>query len=355
MLPAQLGYGGLQEELKEAALPKLSESLMAPLAAELRALGLKQIVLIPSGQLNLLPLHAASYQVESATGYFGNEFTVCYAPNARALLAARRELSQRQGAVSLVGVGNPMPHPEPLLAAEAELEQVEKLFAQRFPATNHTALPGEKATKAALLKDLPGAGYLHLACHGGFDEEAPLESALQLANTEPLNLREVLYGAAKPLRARLVTLSACQTGISDFNNLPDEYIGLPAGFLQAGVPGVVGTLWEVADFSTALLIIKFYELHLFGDKANCKGQLPPAEALAHAQRWLRELTNRELQDYISGQPIQATHSNDAPQPDPPHSRFPADFKRLQNLENTPPNHRPYVNPYYWAPFIFIGV
>jgi len=63
MLPAQLGYGGLQEELKEA-LPKLSESLMAPLAAELRTLGLKEVVLIPSGRLNLLPLHAASYEVK---------------------------------------------------------------------------------------------------------------------------------------------------------------------------------------------------------------------------------------------------------------------------------------------------
>jgi CHAT domain-containing protein len=201
-----------------------------------------------------------------------------------------------------------MPHPKPLLAAEAELEQVAELFAQRFPATNHTALLGKNATKVALLNIVSRAGYMHLSCHGGFDANAPLESALQLANTEPLNLREVLYGAAKPLQAQLVTLSACQTGISDYNNLPDEYIGLPAGFLQAGVPGVVGTLWPVEDFSTALLMIKFYELHLFGDKANCKGPLPPGEALAGAQRWLRELTNRELRDYISGQPIQTTDS-----------------------------------------------
>jgi CHAT domain-containing protein len=62
--------------------------------------------------------------------------------------------------------------------------------------------------------------------------------------------------------------------------------------VQARVPGVVGTLWPVEDFSTALLMMKFYELHLFGDKANCKGPLPSAEALAGAHPGLRELTSR---------------------------------------------------------------
>jgi len=45
-------------------------------------------------------------------------------------------------------------------------------------------------------------------------------------------------------------LSACQTAIQDFSNLPDEAIGLPAGLTQAGVPSVLGTLWSVNDAST---------------------------------------------------------------------------------------------------------
>ena len=39
-------------------------------------------------------------------------------------------------------------------------------------------------------------------------------------------------------------------------------IGLPAGFLQAGVPGVVATLWPVNDRSTAVLVAEFYRLLL---------------------------------------------------------------------------------------------
>jgi len=355
LLPAQLGRGGLQLELIEI-MPMLSGCLMAPLSVELRALGVKQVVFVLSGRLNLLPLHAASYEVQGITQYFGGEFTVSYAPNARALLAARRELAMRTDPTSFVGVGNPLPHRKPLLGAEMELMQVAELFAHRFATSKHTPLLREQANKAALLKVMPEAGYVHLACHGGFVPSAPLESALQLANEEPLNLREILFEAAKPLRARLIVLSACQTGISDFGQLADEYIGLPAGFLQAGVPGVLGTLWPVGDLSTALLMIKFYELQLFGNISDGKGPLTPTEALAGAQRWLRELTNGQLHEYFLGQQNGAVERADH-QSTTPRTRFPAKFVRekLRELERSLPDQCPYANPYFWAPFVLVGV
>jgi CHAT domain-containing protein len=65
--------------------------------------------------------------------------------------------------------------------------------------------------------------------------------------------------------SRLVVLSACQTAITDYQRLPDEAIGLPGGLLQAGVPGVVGTLWAVNDLSMTLVMAKFYELQRRGD------------------------------------------------------------------------------------------
>ena len=45
-------------------------------------------------------------------------------------------------------------------------------------------------------------------------------------------------------------------------NSPDEFIGLPATFISLGAAGVLGTLWPVSDAATALLIGKFYELHI---------------------------------------------------------------------------------------------
>ena len=92
------------------------------------------------------------------------------------------------------------------------------------------------ATKQRVKAGAPAAAYIHLSCHGSFNWRAPMDSALYLANDEPLTLSEIISDL--DLRsARLVTLSACETGISDVNQSPDEFFGLPAGFLQAGARG----------------------------------------------------------------------------------------------------------------------
>ena len=142
-----------------------------------------------------------------------------------------------------------------------------------------------------------------------------------------------------------MALSACQTGISDFSNLPDEYIGLPAGFLQAGVPGVVGTLWPVNDLSTALLMIKFYEFHLVGDERNSERPMVPARALCRAQRWLRQATHDELYRYFEGhQELNAASRL-------PDATVGEGLLHFQSGDTS----RPFENPYYWAPFVFVGV
>jgi CHAT domain-containing protein len=63
--------------------------------------------------------------------------------------------------------------------------------------------------------------------------------------------------------ARLVTLSACETGITDVvKGSADEFVGLPAGLMLAGVPCVVSSLWSVPDISTAILMRRFYFNHV---------------------------------------------------------------------------------------------
>ena len=42
--------------------------------------------------------------------------------------------------------------------------------------------------------------------------------------------------------------------------LPDEVVALPTAMLQAGFAGVCGSLWSVADISTAMLMVRFYRL-----------------------------------------------------------------------------------------------
>ncbi|MFM6271784.1 MAG: CHAT domain-containing protein, partial [Dolichospermum sp.] len=86
-------------------------------------------------------------------------------------------------------------------------------------------------------------------------------------------------------KCRLITLSACETGLIDLNSISDEYIGLPSGFLFAGSPSVVSSLWTVDDLSTSFLMIKLYEI-LFDENQ----QVSVPVALKQAQNWLQNLT-----------------------------------------------------------------
>ena len=80
-------------------------------------------------------------------------------------------------------------------------------------------------------------------------------------NLAPLTVGQLLEtdGLGRP---RLVVLSACETGLYDIRSSPDEFVGLPGTFIALGAAGVLGTLWPVSDAATALLIARFYELHL---------------------------------------------------------------------------------------------
>ena len=111
-----------------------------------------------------------------------------------------------------------------------------------------------------------------------------------MAHDEMLTLRDIL--ALRLENARLAVLSACETGVPG-TDLPDEVISLPTGLAQAGIAGVVASLWSVSDLSTMMLIARFYELWK-------RDGLEPPEALRQAQLWIRDTTNGEKAEYFKG-------------------------------------------------------
>lgn len=77
------------------------------------------------------------------------------------------------------------------------------------------------------------------------------------------------------LPAEMVVLSACRTGLS--KEIKGEgLVGLKRGFMYAGSPRVVVSLWSVSDAGTAELMTRFY-------RAMLKDGMRPAEALRAAQ------------------------------------------------------------------------
>jgi CHAT domain-containing protein len=118
--------------------------------------------------------------------------------------------------------------------------------------------------------------------------------------------------------------------MTDTQESPDEFIGLPTGFLQAGATGVVSTLWAVSDKATSLLIKHFYRKHM-------NEGLPPDQALRSAQLWLRDATRQELGETYKS--ITRMSQNEA-------------YREL--VMDGDPGEKPYANPYYWAAFTLTG-
>ena len=77
------------------------------------------------------------------------------------------------------------------------------------------------------------------------------------------------------LSADLVVLSACQTALGK-ETRGEGLIGLTRGFMYAGVPRVVATLWRINDRATAEFMVYFYE-------AMLNHHEPPSKALRTAQ------------------------------------------------------------------------
>jgi len=281
-LPGQLGdHAWLAQHLDEA-LATLGNRLIGPLAAALRRgpfhdvrARQRALILVPAGRLSLLPLHAARYPVNGAARRFLDDFTVTYAPSLMTL--ADVQARPRDAGSSLLAIGNPLPATHPAWFTDWLAQEV----AAAHP--GGALLLHDAATTAAVDAAFAAApGHVLFACHGGFDPAHPLASGLELADgpQQPYTVRHLLdnvrFGAAP-----LVTLCACQTSITDFNSIPDEAVGLPAAFLQAGARNVVATFWSVEALPTVLLVRQFYQRLIGGSPAEV--------ALREAIAWLRSL------------------------------------------------------------------
>jgi CHAT domain-containing protein len=144
-----------------------------------------------------------------------------------------------------------------------------------------------------------------------------------------LTLQEIFANLELP-QCNLVTLSACETGLTDSTAMTDEYIGLPSGFLYAGSMSVVSTLWKVDDFATAIFMIKFYQ--------ELQPQKSVAVALNATQNWMRAITREDFMVWIELLKLDENSMVEV-----------KDWLEFEDSDKLPFN-----DPEYWAAFINSG-
>lgn len=134
---------------------------------------------------------------------------------------------------------------------------------------------------AAINVELGQYRILHFATHGFLNATNPQLSGLVLSLVDEKGTAQNGFLLApeiyqlKLAATELVVLSACQTGLGQ-EVKGEGVIGLTRGFMYAGAPRVVVSLWNVSDEATADLMKLFYE-------ALLKQKLRPAAALRAAQ------------------------------------------------------------------------
>ena len=248
------------------------------------------LIVVPDGTLHLLPFSA----LVDAGQYALNSHITSVVPSGTVFdILTHRENGDGKDGLPYVGVAawtskvsqhnlfamvtRAVSGPErtELIALPESRHEVETI-ASDLPKPS-TILLGGEATETAF-KRLPLSQYsvIHLALHGYSDPEFPDRSALVFAPTASptddglLQVREI---RRLPLKASLVTLSACDTGVGPVGE--EGVANIVNSFIEAGAQSVVATLWSLEDHATSQLMISFY-----GHLARGEGK---AEALRKAQ------------------------------------------------------------------------
>jgi CHAT domain-containing protein/tetratricopeptide (TPR) repeat protein len=143
------------------------------------------------------------------------------------------------------------------------------------------ALDFEACRTTALRPELGEYRIVHFATHGLLNNIHPELSGVVLSLVDKEGRRQDGFLRLQDiynlkLSADLVVLSACQTGLG--KEIKGEgLVGLTRGFMYAGAPRIVASLWKVDDQATSELMERFYQGMLGPER------LRPAEALRQAQ------------------------------------------------------------------------
>jgi CHAT domain-containing protein len=283
------GGANLSDDKWQDASKKLYSYLIKPVLSNLN--NVNKIIIVPHLELHYLPFellfNGNQYLLESGKILY-------YLPSVSTYKFCLAKINKDNN--KLLAFGNPYlgeNGPPPLINAEIEAKKI----AKEIP--DNKILIGKEATESEFKNLAARYNIIHLATHAALNADNPLFSRVYLAedgsNDGQLEVHEVFE---MNLKSKIVILSACQTALKAGykSQFPagDDLVGLCRAFIYAGAPGVIASLWNVADQPTEELMVAFY---------------------------------RYYRDYPMGKAL--------------------NMARLDIL-------RKYQHPIYWAPFIFIG-
>ncbi len=219
----------------------------------------RSVGIIPHGSLHYLSFAT----LHDGKDYLVDRQKLFYLPAASVMkYTMGRRSTERK--LHILAIGNPDLGNSTLDLPFAEREA----GTMRWNYPDVTILTRERATESWVREHISEFGVIHLASHGEFDPLNPLFSAVRLVKDNKADGKlqaDEIFGL--DIRADLVVLSACQTGLGDIKS-GDDVVGMNRAFIFAGTHSLISSLWRVSDVSTAIMMKQFYRNFLQSGKAE---------------------------------------------------------------------------------------
>ncbi|MCZ8127611.1 CHAT domain-containing protein [Microcystis aeruginosa] len=165
----------------------------------------QRLIIIPHRFLHILPIHAFPIGEDKV---LQNKYTVQYAPSCQ--LLQRIQQPQQNQLTPLLAIQNPT---KDLIFTDLEVNIIATLFQP------NQIIAKDNATQNTVTTQLKNSNHHchHFSCHGSFNPNKPLESALILAEQEPLTLGKIFemnYPAASGRGIRIKIDSIVDFGVA---------------------------------------------------------------------------------------------------------------------------------------------
>ncbi|MGQ0542751.1 MAG: CHAT domain-containing protein, partial [Blastocatellia bacterium] len=187
--------GSILKRRVDIILEKIYSLLLCPFEDRF---GKRNLVIVPASSLYYVPFHA----LRSDGKYLVESCEVSYSPGAAIWHHLDRKRRKRPRNAFLIGFAD-----EKIPLVNREIATLKKVLPES------KSFIGQAATFDVFTKNAGKFDLLHIACHGQFRPDNPLFSSLHLADGW-INVRDIY---SQRLKASLVTLSACETGLNMIN------------------------------------------------------------------------------------------------------------------------------------------
>ena len=282
-----LRYPITQEYLEQSQ--KIYNWTIRPLEDDLISNNVKTLVIVSDQALRNMPFAA----LHDSKQFLIEKYALAASPGLQ--LLDSKPIAKKQINALLVGLTQPRLTFSALPAVQKELESIQKQIGKE----SSNLLLNENFTSENLRRSIQALPFpvVHIATHGQFSSKATETYIVawdQKVNIKSLNeiLRSRERSDGAPLE--LLILSACQTANGDKRSA----LGLAGIAVRAGARSTIGSLWQISDEATSILMSALY----------------------------KQLTDRNLSRAES----------------------------LRSAQLTLLKEEKFKHPYYWSPFILLG-